>query len=274
MGIGAFFNSRTAIGFLFLLLNQAGSGFACERKNPVSLLDQSCVRAVQEALVWIGSYNGIIDGNFGAGTRGAVETFQTNPGTAELSLSEFDRLVATATRMKAEVGYKVAYVSESGIAIGLPTAVVTVRRRARWGTTWENSDASFIIGALHVTDGRSLDQVLEKLRNGARHIEYERRFDDWFVITGVEKSGHSFYVKLQGIPSNLKGFSADVEAARKARYWPIVIAMASDFSTSGAMPPKYFPPISQPPPPPSTHKSEPTNEPPDCNDPRYKVMCE
>jgi peptidoglycan hydrolase-like protein with peptidoglycan-binding domain len=271
-------------GLLFALF-QSGEAISCSRGNPISLTDETCVKPIQEALIWTGHYSGLIDGHAGRGTWEGVRSYQNESGgqaTGELSLAGFDTLISDGKRRKFGVGYIVAAVTESGVTLGLPLTLLTVRRRGTWGPLWEDHASSFVVGALHINDGRSLDEVLEKLRTAypGRLIEYERRAGDWFVITGEDKSAHGFYVRLEGTPPNLKGFSVTFEKKHRSDYWPIVMAIASDFKPF-ILPADYAEPPLPPPtpqpqsPPPSqkTFQTAPTDRAPDCSDPRYSVMC-
>ncbi len=67
-------------------------------------------RAIQDALIWTGDYNGVVDGNFGKRTRDAILAYQANikaPTTGILDPAALARLTAAAGKAKAAVKFQI-----------------------------------------------------------------------------------------------------------------------------------------------------------------------
>ncbi len=64
-------------------------------------LPEATRKAAQDALVWLGFYNGVADGDFGKRTRDAILAFQASakaPADGVLSAAELQALLAAAQR--------------------------------------------------------------------------------------------------------------------------------------------------------------------------------
>jgi hypothetical protein len=224
----------------FIVIILAGLGvfapatsFACQPANPVDLADEACARAVQDALIWTGGYVGMVDGKAGAGTLRSLAVAKSRLKLSEgetLTPDEFKRLLKAADQQKARLGFAVQKLSESGVEIGIPARLVGKPKPESWGTGWQSSDASFRVGALIFDDGRGIDDIAAALKQKeGRVVTYERRRDDWFVMSGDDITGDKFYLRLEGEQTPVRGFSITYPAAREASLTPVVIAIAASF---------------------------------------------
>src|SRR5271154_4311841 len=97
-------------------------------------LPESTRKAAQDALVWLGLYVGLVDGDFGRGTRNAILAFQASakaPQDGALSPPEFKALLASAQKARDAVGFQVVGDARTGASIGAPTKLMGARPRAR-----------------------------------------------------------------------------------------------------------------------------------------------
>ncbi len=86
---------------------------------------------LQSALAWYGFYDGRVDGNFGAGTRTSMASYQTANGyeaTGILTTMQRDELTGNFRADKAEFGFETVTEAESGIEITLPMALISFDR--------------------------------------------------------------------------------------------------------------------------------------------------
>ncbi|HEY3624497.1 MAG TPA: peptidoglycan-binding domain-containing protein, partial [Roseiarcus sp.] len=70
-------------------------------------LPEETRKAAQDALAWLGSYNGVNDGDFGKRTRDAILAFQASikaPADGTLSAPELKALLAAAQKAREAVG--------------------------------------------------------------------------------------------------------------------------------------------------------------------------
>ncbi len=218
------------------MLHPSAPAAACQRTNPINLSDQTCVTAVQEALIWTGDYTAGTEGRAGPMTMEALRKFQSKAGSksvASLSLREYEELLKQAGRRKSDSGYRVQMLPDVGFELGLPLALLKNPAnpvKDKWGPTWKGNDGTLSISALLIADGRTLDELLAKLRQlPGRKIEYERRHDDWFVLSGSD-GDTGFYMRMSGAQGQLRGFSVSYKQAQKTQFGPIVIAMAASMT--------------------------------------------
>ncbi len=72
-------------------------------------LPESKRKAAQDALVWLGSYNGVADGDLGKRTRDAIVAFQASikaSANGALSVAELQALLAAAQKARDAVGFR------------------------------------------------------------------------------------------------------------------------------------------------------------------------
>ncbi len=87
-------------------------------------------KAAQDALVWLGLYNGASDGDFGKRTRDAIVAFQLgqkSAGDGVLSPGQLQALLAAAQKARAAVGFQTIADPKSGARIGAPTKLMAER---------------------------------------------------------------------------------------------------------------------------------------------------
>jgi hypothetical protein len=95
---------------------------------------------------------------------------------------------------------------------------------------WHNTDKSLTIGVLAYREGQTLDAIMERIKSQpGRKIGYERRRDDWFVLSGDDESGDKFYIRVEGKAGGLRGFSITYAGNHEKDYGALVVAMASSF---------------------------------------------
>ena len=80
------------------------------RRRRSSPCQKSTRKAAQDALVWLGFYNGVVDGDFGRGTRNAILAYQASvkaPQDGALSALEVQALLASAQKARDAVGFQI-----------------------------------------------------------------------------------------------------------------------------------------------------------------------
>src|SRR5271166_1467825 len=84
-------------------------------------------KAAQDALVWLGFYNGASDGDFGKRTRDSIAAFQKSQkaaGDGVLSPAQIQALLSEADKARAAVGFRVVDDAKTGARIGAPTRLM------------------------------------------------------------------------------------------------------------------------------------------------------
>lgn len=91
-----------------------------------SKLSRDEKKAIQVALKWAGTYDGVIDGSFGRGTRGSMAVWQLQKGyedTGILTTKQREELFADYNAILEGVGMQTVLDTSAGISIVMPTAI-------------------------------------------------------------------------------------------------------------------------------------------------------
>jgi peptidoglycan hydrolase-like protein with peptidoglycan-binding domain len=193
-------------------------------------------RAIQDALVWTGDYNGTNDGNFGKRTRDAIAAFAVRvkkPAYGTLDDAAKAALFAAADKARAAVGFAVLTDQRTRIRIGVPQKLLTKSRPSGTGTISEAADGSANLSTDVAVDA-DLPALYGRLTAGfpAGRPTYKLLRPDFLVVTG-ENAGRTIYTRytrgaIDGRPT-LRGFSLTYPAGAKATYDSVAIAIANSF---------------------------------------------
>jgi hypothetical protein len=193
-------------------------------------------RAIQDALVWTGDYNGTNDGNFGKRTRDAIAAFAVRvkkPAYGTLDDAAKAALFDAADKARVAVRFALLTDQRTGIRIGVPQKLLTKSRPSRTGTIWEAADGSANLST-DVAADTDLPALYGRLVAGfpAGRPAYKLLRPDFLVVTG-ENAGRTIYTRytrgaMDGRPT-LRGFSLTYPAAAKATYDSVAIGIANSF---------------------------------------------
>src|ERR1700722_8404126 len=148
------------------------------RKVAFLALPEATRKAAQEALVWLGLYVGVNDGEFGKHTDDAILGFQANvkaPTDGALSPPLLNALLAAAQKAREAVGFQVVSDSKTGAKIGAPLKLLNAHGGARIDFA-ANADAD--LGALYTRLSTATP---------TRKIAYKAiKPDAFFVVSGQD----------------------------------------------------------------------------------------
>src|ERR1700722_7504676 len=148
------------------------------RKAAFLALPEATRKAAQEALVWLGLYVGVNDGEFGKHTDDAILGFQANvkaPTDGALSPPLLNALLAAAQKAREAVGFQVVSDSKTGAKIGAPLKLLNAHGGARIDFA-ANADAD--LGALYTRLSTATP---------TRKIAYKAiKPDAFFVVSGQD----------------------------------------------------------------------------------------
>jgi hypothetical protein len=186
-------------------------------------LPEASRKAAQEALVWLGLYVGVNDGDFGKRTRDAILAFQTSvkaPADGILSPPLLKALLAAAQKARDAAGFQVVSDAKTGAKIGAPLKMLSARGGARLDFA-SNADAD--LGALYVRSSAATPD---------RKIAYKAlRPDAFFVVSGQE-GAVKFYTRFDKSPNaspTIRGFTFAYPASQSAALDRVAIAIANSF---------------------------------------------
>ena len=186
-------------------------------------LPEATRKAAQEALVWLGLYVGVNDGDFGKHTRDAILAFQANlkaPADGMLSAPQLQALLAAAQKARDAAGFQVVSDPKSGAKIGAPLKLLNARTSARLDFA-SNADAD--LGALYARLSAATP---------ARKIAYKAIKPDAFFVVSGQDGATKFYTRFdKNTAANppIRGFTFAYPASQAAQLDRVAIAVANSF---------------------------------------------
>jgi Putative peptidoglycan binding domain len=186
-------------------------------------LPEASRKAAQEALVWLGLYVGVNDGDFGKRTRDAILAFQASlkaPADGALSAPELKALLAAAQKAREAAGFQVVSDPKTGARIGAPLKLLRALPGARLDFA-ANADAD--LGALYMRLSAATP---------ARKIAYKAIKPDAFFVVSGQDGPVKFYTRFDKNPNAtppIRGFTFAYPASQTAYLDRIAIAIANSF---------------------------------------------
>ena len=186
-------------------------------------LPEASRKALQEALVWLGLYVGVNDGDFGKRTRDAILAFQASlkaPADGALSAPELKALLAAAQKAREAAGFQVVSDPKTGARIGAPLKLLSALPGARLDFA-ANADAD--LGALYARLSAATP---------IRKIAYKAIKPDAFFVVSGQDGPVKFYTRFDKNPNAtppIRGFTFAYPASQTAYLDRIAIAIANSF---------------------------------------------
>ena len=189
---------------------------------------------VQDALVWSGDYSGRLDGDMGAGTRAAIEAYQSRIdhwSTGYLTEAELDALVQQHRAAIHAVGFTISDFPRQGLSIGLPEDLLGLPEELEFGLEFVSAAASglpaltLFSGAAYTEAGfRALfdDAVARDEFHGDIYQVFR---GDWLVFTGLSNDGIKQYTYMRNTSDGLRGFAFFYDVADAGQFDRIAVAM-------------------------------------------------
>ena len=126
LGLCSLLAAPTALGQTPPAPAAADAAFAAQ-KAAFLALPLATRKAAQDALVWLGLYNGVSDGDFGRRTRDSIAAFQASQkaaGDGVLSPGQLQALLAAGQKARASAGFLMIADAKTGARIGAPTKLM------------------------------------------------------------------------------------------------------------------------------------------------------
>ncbi|MEM1160979.1 MAG: serine protease [Pseudomonadota bacterium] len=191
---------------------------------------------VQDGLLWAGHYSGLLDGDFGAGTRRAIRAFQADLGasrTGTLTATQIDLLRRKKRQTQADAGFRVVTDDRTGIRIGMPEKIIAYQGeedglhiyRGKSGQPWSE------LALVDVPGSRATLAALYGSLVGpddAGPDRYAVLKDDWFVVS-YTKNGTARYSNVRMVGGSMKGFILRWTDEESSLFPRIAAAMFNSF---------------------------------------------
>ncbi|TNC14383.1 serine protease [Methylobacterium terricola] len=192
-------------------------------------------RAVQDALVWAGSYNSVVTGAFGRRTYEAIGAWQARDAGIKATgiLDEPARaaLLAAGEAARRAARFTIAADPATGLVIGIPERLLPKRTRLPAGSRWQSPDGRITLDTRAFAPGSiDLDGLFAQSAAATpeRKVTYTLKRPDFTVVTGETPAG-KFYIRDAAGPSGLRGFSLSYDKASSREMDRLVIAIANSF---------------------------------------------
>jgi hypothetical protein len=198
-------------------------------------------KAVQDALGWLGLYNGAVDGAFGKRTRDSILAYQKSVDAIAdgvVSDPQLAALKAAAQKARAAVGFELVDERASGVRIGAPLKILDKIAMIGDAVTLEKASGSVTLAFAHRT-GADADLAAHYAKLTAdekgRKISYKAmKADEFFAVAG-ELAGRKFYTRFAKAPANwpagpeLRGFTFSYPGNEAADLDKVALAIANSF---------------------------------------------
>ncbi|MFL5146959.1 MAG: peptidoglycan-binding protein [Microvirga sp.] len=215
---------------------QTDAAYEAARLAFEALPETEC-KAIQEALVWTGDHNGVTSGGFGRRTFEAIIAYQKRGGLkpdGTLDANERAALEAAAKKLKDGAKFAVVTDAKTGIAIGIPQAVLPKRDvNPNGGSRWQSADGKITLDTRAFKDGETdLPALYERtlaIQSPRRQVAYKVLRPEFFVVSGETATG-KFYTRYASGPGGIRGFSLGYDKAAAKAFDRTVIAIANSFT--------------------------------------------
>ena len=198
-------------------------------------------KATQEALGWLGLYNGVIDGAFGRRTLDSILAYQASvkaPASGVVSTAELAALKASAQKARGAVGFQSLDDARTGIRIGAPLRLLEKRNSMGAQTEMTNRDGSVSLDLFAPRSAQtSLAARYAKLsaESANRRVSYKAMKPDSFFVVAGEQGQRKFYLRYAVAPPGapdagvLRGFEFAYPIAEAAELDRVALAIANSF---------------------------------------------
>ena len=210
------------------------------QKAAFEALPEADRRTIQDAMVWSGHYQGVVDGAFGKRTRDAILAYQTSVKTQANGMVDAAQLAAmsaAAQKARTALRFQVFTDEKTGIKIGAPLKMLDKRAASESGARLMKADGSVTLDLTNTSGGEAALAKLYATRTADapdRKIAFKINRPDYFVISG-EENGRKIYERVAKAPAGwsdpaaVRGFKLAYPAAQSAEFDRIAVAVASSF---------------------------------------------
>ncbi|TXN62225.1 trypsin-like peptidase domain-containing protein [Methylobacterium sp. WL30] len=189
-------------------------------------------KALQDALVWTGDYNSVVNGAFGRRTFEALSAARARTDAGDpLDPRSRAAILAAGEAARKAVRFTVQADPASGAVLGVPERMLPKRSAVPGGTRWQSADGRLTLESRSFpAGGTDLNALFTRATAplADRKVTYKLKRPDFMVVTGETASGRS-YVRYAAGPEGIRGFAIGYEAAQAGEIDRLVIAIANSF---------------------------------------------
>lgn len=189
-------------------------------------------RRVQEALVYLGDYNALIDGDFGPRTSQAIRVYQERQSlkqTGVLTKEQEASLLEGAKVQRALYGVESVSDTELGYRLSYPTLLLSKSEKISADErriTTDDGLGELIISV--IDDAEEIDVLYERAIE-AYDVQYRRKRDGWFVVAGLVDEGRIIYDMVRRSQEGLVRARLSYPADKRDLWSPFAVIMFNTF---------------------------------------------
>tara|TARA_R110000850_G_scaffold4711_3_gene20778 strand:+ start:4507 stop:5949 length:1443 start_codon:yes stop_codon:yes gene_type:complete len=225
---------------IFLLLfsysahaEKFGSNLGVQRESEI--LKQSA-EEIQTSLIWLGYYNGMVDGEIGRRSLNAIKEFQKThgyPQTGSLDNDSYRKLVELASQVRVKHGWARFEHPQLRYTISYPSIDLPLTEILDLGGRRFYSNQNKVEMRVDVSLDQSRSDFIDlygvlSQSTASRSINYHRKSRNWFVIIG-SSNDLSFYTRVNFASNGLIGYTFIWPSEKSIDYERISIAIANSF---------------------------------------------
>ncbi len=191
-------------------------------------------RQVQEALVYLGGYNALIDGDFGPRTAQAVRVYQSSKSLDETGIltDEQEReLLEEAQAQRSLYGVQTFTDEEVGYQLSYPTLLLSNMEETGANErrmTTKDGESELLITVIEGSEQR-LSSLYEEAA-AEYEIQYRRKRDDWFVLAGLVTEDRIIYDTVRQAEGKLVRARLSYPVDQRDLWSPFAVIMFNTFS--------------------------------------------
>lgn len=189
-------------------------------------------KGLQDALVWTGDYNSVINGTFGRRSYEALQAYAKRSGGSGLpDAAGRAALLRDGAAARAAARFVVKPDPASGVVLGVPERVLPKRSAQPGGTRWQSADGRITLETKSYPAGETgLEAVFTRITAPSpdRRVTYKLLRPDFLVVTAETATGKS-YIRYAAGEAGLRGLTLGYDKALAGEVDRLAIAIANSF---------------------------------------------
>lgn len=221
-------------------------------KAAFQALSEAERKAMQDALGWLGFYNGVVDGAYGKRTIEALIGYQQSLAAAPdgvVTPKQLGALKSAAAKAKAAVGFTLIDDAATGVRMGAPLKFLDKRESGAKYSNFASADGE--VGLYLKETSGDLATLFKTLTSAPnRKVTYKYLKPDSFFVVAGEEGEKKFYRRYVAAPGDaregktLRSFAFLYPKARAKALDPVALAVANAFEPfPSAVPPAPASPL-------------------------------
>ena len=189
-------------------------------------------KGLQDALVWTGDYNSVVNGTFGRRSFEALQAYaKRSGGTGLPDATGRAALLREGAAARAAARFVVKPDPASGVVLGVPERVLPKRAAQPGGTRWQSADGRITLETKSSPAGETgLEAVFARVTAPSpdRRVTYKLLRPDFLVVTAETATGKS-YIRYAAGEAGLRGLTLGYDKALAGEVDRLAIAIANSF---------------------------------------------